>query len=106
MEVFAGDRGSGKTTRAILWMLQNWPDGVILQPDWHRVKYTRNLAVDLTGLPPECFIRNVTLYQALPLWASGLKKRRYLLDEIRGFPEDVVRELTDSGKVVAYTCSP
>lgn len=102
MEVFAGDRGSGKTTRAILWMLQNWPVGVILQPDWHRVKYARNLAVDLTGLPPECFIRKVTLYPHLALeWDE-----RYLLDEIQDFPEGVVRELTDSGKVVAYTCSP
>lgn len=105
MEIFKGARKSGKTTRAIYWMLQNWPHGVVIVPDNSMRKWTMRFAADLTGLPPQTFDKNIDSAPTHPAgFGVGNPQKRFLIDEFYLLKPHQRDYLISTGKVIGYTC--
>ena len=106
MQVFEGARKSGKTTRAIYWMLQNWPYGVVIVPDMQMRKWTMHFASKLTGLPPQTFQKNIDSAPVHPAgYGVGEPQERFLVDEFDLLKPHQRDYLISTGKVIGYTCT-
>lgn len=106
MEVYSGPRKSGKTTRAILWLLQNWEDGIIVCADYSRTVHTIKQARELTGLSSVALNRRIIPAKPEAVLTKTTPKNRFLLDDIQDFHPMDRQGIEQQREVVAYTCSP
>ena len=105
MEVWSGGRKSGKTTRAILWLLQNWEQGaVIVCPDHHRANYTIKTARQLTGLSYQALERRIIPATPEAVLKHTTPKQPFLLEDVDDSHPRDRKEIEHQRKVVAYTC--
>lgn len=104
MEAWAHGRQSGKTTRAVLWLLQNWEDGIIVCPTHMRTLHTRTQARDLTGLPGTLLVDRIITGNAEEILTRTTTKHRLLLEDIDDFHPYDRQGIELQREVVAYTC--
>jgi len=84
-----GRRKSGKTLAAIHWLLHEYPNGIILEPDHMGVKHTIRTISDLTKTHPTKWDKSVmTFDQYVKYHKYGPDPRPVFVDEIQRWADD------------------
>ncbi len=104
-ECWTGGRRSGKTLRAILWLLQHWDEGaVIVCPNHQRALHTIKTARDLTGMPYKALERRIIPATPEAVLKHTYSKQPFLLEDVDDIHPTDLKEIERQRKVVAYTC--